>query len=341
VTVLERGEPAAEASSAAAGLLAAEAEAPLGTLFDLGLESRDLHLRLAEELKERTGLDVGLRRAGILEVVTEPSSLERSRAAVDLQRSRGLEAELLTAEAVREREPSLALPALGGAYFPRDAQLDPVALARASAQAAARAGVTLRLGVEARRLASDGSRVTGVETQSGTVTTGAVVVCAGAWSSALLPEVSGGVRVGPARGQVASLAALPVPLGSVVFGPSGYLVPRPEGAVWAGSTVEFVGFERGVTAQGLAGILSMAQSAVPSLAGARVLGTWSGFRPWTSDLLPVLGACALDGLYAATGHFRSGILLAPVTAEIVAELVTTGRSSRPLGDYSPARIAPR
>ena len=143
----------------------------------------------------------------------------------------------------------------------------------------------------------------------------------------------------PARGQLVSIETRPPLFRHVVSVRGGYLVPRRDGTVLAGSTVEMAGFRKQVTVGGLAGILTLARTLVPGLAEAPVTGTWSNFRPYTEDHLPVLGATPVRGLVLATGHFRNGILLAPVTAEAIAELVATGRSAIDLAPFSVTRFA--
>ncbi len=192
-----------------------------------------------------------------------------------------------------------------------------------------------------RRVVIDKGAATGLELDGETLPAGTVVVAAGSWSG--LVE-GGGVPstvVRPARGQLVSIETRPPLFRHVVAVRGGYLVPRRDGTVLAGSTVEMAGFRKQVTVGGLAGILTLARTLVPALADAPVTATWSNFRPFTEDHLPVLGATPVRGLVLATGHFRNGILLAPITAEAIAELVATGRSAIDLKPFSVARFAAR
>jgi glycine oxidase len=184
----------------------------------------------------------------------------------------------------------------------------------------------------------EGGRVTGVRTAAGGVSAGAVVLAAGAWSASVgtVPGPSPALSsVVPAKGQMLLLRAAPGALRHMVLASGEYLVPRADGRILAGSTVEYAGFDTSVTARGVASIASAVARMAPPLADAPVETSWAGLRPDTRDHLPVLGEVR-PGLVAATGHFRSGIMLAPVTAEIVRD-VLDGRASRDLAPFAPSR----
>ena len=340
VTVLEKGIPGAEASSAAAGILAAQSEgkAP-GTLFDLGLESRELYARLSEELKDRVGADVGFRRTGVLDAAMDPASLDALANQFAWQRERQLSMQLLDARALREVEGELSPSAVGGVYFPDDAQIDPPRLVAAVAQAAERAGVEFRSGSLVRRVRVERDVARGVDLDGEFVPCDHVVIAAGAWSALVegtrLPE--GCVR--PARGQIVELALRLPPVRAVVFGAGGYVVPRADGRVLCGSTLEFVGFRNEVTAGGVARILGAAITLVPALEHAAFTRSWANFRPYSVDGMPLIGDSGIARLTIATGHYRSGILMAPITAELVRERVCTGAIRRELPGLSPQRAS--
>lgn len=341
VEVLERAVPGAEASSAAAGILAAQSEsATPGVMFDLSMTSIALHATLAAEVREAVGLDVGHRVCGAVETALDDAALAVLRARVAWQRDLGLRAELVDAAGLRAREPSLGEGFVGAAVFPDDAVVDPPRLVNGVAQAATRAGVTFRAGVTVRRVAVKSGRAVGVETDAGLIEADTVVVCAGAWSGLVEGALPRDALVRPARGQVVELATRPVPIGSVVFAHGGYLVPRADGHVYVGSTLEFVGYRREVTVAGMQRILGIATRAVPSLESAAVSRSWSNFRPYTDDRVPLVGTFGVEGLVVATGHHRSGILLAPVTAEIVRDLVAHGRRHPALDALAPDRAVP-
>jgi glycine oxidase len=340
VTVVERGIPGAEASSAAAGILGPqwEAEAP-GPMLELGLRSRALYPAFAGELRELTGIDVGFARSGLLELAVDDTQAAALAARRAWQQARGLRAELVEGAALRALEPRLGPAVKVGLRLPDEGHVGARLLARALSQAAAIAGATFLQGRYVRRVLAAGGRAQGIELDGETLAAGTVVIAAGSWSS--LVE-GGGVPppvVRPARGQMVAIETRP-PLFRHVLAlhGRGYLVPRVDGVALAGSTLEMVGFRKEVTVAGLSDILALVRTVVPDLDHAPVVETWANFRPYTEDQLPVLGATAVAGLVLATGHYRYGILLTPITAQVIAELITTGASSVDLTPYSVARF---
>jgi glycine oxidase len=341
VTVLERSIPGAEASSAAAGILGPqlEAEGP-GPFLELCLRSRGMYRAFAQELLELSGIDVAYLPCGAFRAGMDEADVHRIEAAIAWQKALGLRAELLSGEEVRNLEPALAPGILAAAHFPDDHQVDNRLLVRALSMAAARAGVQFRTGY-VRALLCEGDRCNGVDLDGGEERAGAVVVAAGSWTGLLAGVGLDPQTVRPARGQMVELSARLPPFSHVVAGDQGYLVPRRDGRVIAGSTMELVGFEKQVTAQGLAGILSLAVRLCPSLAGAPVQQTWAGLRPYTEDHLPILGAAPMRGLFLATGHFRNGILLTPITARLIAELLLGKTPAVDLHPFRLERFRPR
>ena len=342
VTVIERGIPGAEASSAAAGILGPqmEAEGP-GPLLELGLKSRALYPALAAELRELTGIDVGYDRSGVLMVAFDEAGEAALSARRAWQLGRGLRVESLSGEAARAREPALSPAVRAALAFNDDAQVVARELARAFSQAAAGAGVQFLTGRYVRRVLVAKDAVTGVELDGDTLPAKVVVVAAGSWSGLVEGAGVPPAVVRPARGQLVSIETRPPLFRHVVSAPGGYLVPRRDGTVLAGSTVEMAGFRKEVTVGGLAAILTLARTVIPALADAPVTGSWSNFRPFTEDHLPVLGATGVRGLVLATGHFRNGILLAPITAQAIAELIATGQAPIDLAPFAIERFAMR
>jgi glycine oxidase len=343
VTVVERGIPGAEASSAAAGILGPQWEAEgAGPLLDLGLRSRALYPSFAAELRELAGQDIGYAKSGLLEVALDETQERALLARRAWQHARGLRAEMLGPADLLKAEPNLGPGVRAGLRLPDEGHLNARALARSLSQAAAIAGAKFLQGHYVRRVVTAGNRVTGVELDGETVHAGAVVIAAGSWSS--LVE-GGGVpppTVRPARGQMVAIEMRPPLFRHVIaaYG-RGYLVPRLDGTVLAGSTLEMVGYRKEVTVAGLAEILGMVRALMPGLDHAPVVETWSNFRPYTDDHLPVLGRTAVEGLVLATGHHRYGILLTPITAQLVTELITTGVTSVDLAPFSVARFSAR
>jgi len=322
VVVLERAVPGAEASSAAAGILGAQVELhEREGDVDLFVRARDAWPAWARELRESSGLDVGWRASGVLRVVLAGAAVVALEREVAWQRARGLEAHLLDGAAARAIEPHLAPEVVAAAHFPADAQVDPPALLRALMASLARdPRVEVRGGTTVERLLVERDRCVGVQLDEGVVRADATVLAAGSWSS-LVPGVPAAVpAVKPVRGQIVLLDERPPRARVVVFGEGGYVVPRGDGRVLCGSTMEHVGFRREVTAGGVHAILTSALACVPSLATAQLAGTWSNFRPHT-DGGALVGASPLPGLFLATGHHRNGILLSRVTATAVADAV--------------------
>ncbi len=322
--VLERAVPGAEASSAAAGILGAQAELH-GPLREqnvaLFARARDAWGPWARALREASGIDVGYRVSGVLRVALTGTERDELAREVAWQQSRGLRASLLEASAAREVEPHLAPAVLAAAFFADDGQVDPPALLRALVAAAARsARITIRSGATVQKLLVEHDRCVGVTLEEGELRADATVLAAGSWSS-LVPGVPSSVpAVRPVRGQMVLLDERPPRLRTIVFGASTYVVPRGDGRVVCGSTMENAGFRKEVTAAGLEAILAGALACVPSLGAAQFSSAWSNFRPHV-DGAPLVGASPLPGLFLATGHHRNGILLSKVTADAVATAV--------------------
>jgi glycine oxidase len=338
--VLERSHPGAEASSAAAGILGAQEESRgPGPLFELMLASRSKFRALAEELRERAGIDIGYRETGLLSACfqeDDEAALERRHG---WQRALGHRLHWCRGDELREREPSLSPAVRSALSFPDDGQVEPRAYVRALAIAAGRAGATIASGAHVRRIVHDGVRVTGVDLDGEIIATSRVVVAAGSWSTLIEGTGLPSVAMRPVRGQMAVVEANPPAIhGTIVSPRGGYLVGRASGRVLVGSTMELVGYDPHVTAGGLFHVLALALEIAPVLSTCPVVETWANFRPATVDELPVLGSTPVAGLYLATGHFRNGILLSPVTAEILCDLIVRGTSRWDLAPFAATRL---
>ncbi len=341
VVVVERGEPGCEASGAAAGMLTPQADAlEPSPFFDLALEGRELYPEWSRVLREETGIDVGYRRTGYLRCRTngEPAGPEASAAAA-WQRARGLRVEPAVGAALPGAVADRLAPGISPAlFFPDEAVVDPRKLTRAAWLSAERRGVRVLCGVEVRRLRLERGACRGVETDAGPVEARRVVVAAGAWSGALGEGLPVPVPVEPVRGQIVEVRMAGRPLETVVSSEEVYLVPRPDGNVLLGSTMERVGFHKEVTAGAVARLLEGAERLLPEIGSARFVNAWAGLRPGTPDGSPLLGSSSIEGLVFATGHYRNGILLAPSTARRIADLLTGG-SPEPLSPFSIERFA--
>ena len=337
VVVLERAVPGAEASSAAAGILGAQVEShdrprDGGMLFSFLLASRAAHALLDARLRETVGLSTGFVKCGALRLTRDATKLSALARAHTWQCDLGGKVEVIDrAEALR-LEPALG-DVEGGVLLADEAQVDPPALLRALQQGCARAGVVFRSGTMVRGVTTSGGL--GVETNEGILRGGAVVIAAGSWSS-LVSGLPDGVRaVRPVRGQIVQVETRPPIVRRIVVGDDGYIIARPDGRTLLGSTMEDVGHVKEVTAGGVHDVLGRALALVPGLARAPISGTWSGFRPATPDDRPMLGATSTPRLFVATGHHRNGILLAPETGRLLADLIVTGKCDRDLSPFSP------
>jgi glycine oxidase len=321
VVLLERRRVAAEASGAAAGMLAPQAEAGPGwPLLPLALQAREHHRALAAALESETGIPVELSQRGAIEVARtreEASHLEKKAA---WQKAQGLSAEMLSARELHATEPNLSPQIAAGLVYRDDHWIDNHRLCRALAASALARGAGLICGRPVTQLLSTSSRVCGVRAGGEVFEAPVVVNAAGAWAG-LLSGDPAPPPVEPVRGQMLALDVAVAPVRHVITSTAGYIVPRLDGRLLVGSTSERAGFDKSVTAGGLRALLSNAVELIPSLADVRVSETWAGLRPGTPDGLPVVGPGALDGLFHAAGLYRNGILLGPTIGEILADLV--------------------
>jgi glycine oxidase len=341
VTLLERATPGAEASGAAAGMLAPLGGGSASLLERLAIASWRLYPASAEELRRLTGIDVEyVTRGTIYPLFTAEDVRAAEARAARFHREFPIEA--WDAAEVREHEPSLS-PKVGGAMFVKgDHWVNNERLVLAYAQAAVAGGVVLRTGSAVSRVLVEGGRARGVVAEGERVDADAVLLAAGAWTSELAASFGARLPVEPRRGQMLALVHVPPVLGHCVHGDDVYLVPRPSGELLVGATVERVGFQGAVTADGIAGLLSAALELVPRLGTLAISRTWYGFRPWAPDSLPILGPWpGIAGLFVATAHFRNGIMLAPITARLMAEWIVEGRPSIEVAEFLPDRFLKR
>ena len=340
VLVLERGTPACEATYAAAGMLSAVVGShEPGPLTDILLRCGRMYAAHAAALREETGLDVGYLQSGTLYLSLVEADDDFLVRRYDWQFSAGLGTERLTAAEVLRLEPAINPDVRWALRFLDDHQVDNRLLGRATWLAAAAAGAEFRLGAEVAALERSGDRVVGVRLAGGEiVTAGQVVVAGGCWSG-LLGGLPHPVPVEPFRGQIVALESPPQPFRHVVDSPRCYTVPRADGRLLVGATAERVGYRKVVTAAGVLGLLAAAVELSPRLESAAINETWSGLRPGTPDGLPILGPDPeVQGLHYLTGHFRHGILIAPLTSALVHQAMI-GSEDPALAQCSVARFA--
>ncbi|MCW5978375.1 MAG: FAD-binding oxidoreductase [Bryobacteraceae bacterium] len=317
VCVVDASGPVAEASGAnAGGLWLARECSHLGPLLPLARASGALYDALAAEMA------FDLKRAGLLELFPSGGAVEGAAATA---RAAGFPVEEVGEDEIRELEPALGREFEGAVLYPEDGQLNPVKLGAELAGRLRRSGVKICPGVEVARA---GTRM---ETTKGRLTAGVVVIACGAWTPLVTRTLGWTPPIKPMRGQLLAVGPLPPMLGRTVIGPEYYYWQLREGFVCGGGTTEDVGFRRGVEAGDVARIRAEMGALFPGLAKEEVVRAWSGFRPFCEDGLPVVGRVpGYDSIYVAAGHFRKGVMLAPVTGKIVADLIRAGRTELPI-----------
>jgi glycine oxidase len=357
VVVVERGKMGREASQAAAGMLAPQSEADQSDeFFRLQCASRDLYPKFAGELREETGEDIELDQTGTLYLALDREDEEELERRFAWQTGAGLSVERLTGAEARALEPSISPRVRLALRFPFDWQVENRLLIRSLVASLKSSGVKILTETEVINLRVDTrGRIEGVGTTGGLLSTQKVVIAAGAWSSHLPFAVAGGIddnsshrtttrqhpHITPVRGQMLCFRhAAAVPFARhVIYTPRGYIVPRRDGRILAGSTTEVVGYKPGVTVGGVQSIATHALETAPSIRELSFFEAWAGLRPRAEDERPVLGASEeVRGLYYATGHYRNGILLAPLTGKLIAGLIVDGRPSPLLEPFTPERF---
>src|SRR3984957_10039829 len=317
VGLLDRHEPDEGSSWAAAGILyRAPENAGMISIVPLGRASLQLYAVVVAAVEEISGQSAGYRARGTLEALFSTDAQEKLSTIIALHHGLGLRAEPVRAEDAREMEPALS-PELEAAVFrPDEACVDNRALTKAVLTAAEASGVKSFAGSNVQSIAKNGGHCEGLLVDGEKVQSRWTVIAAGCRSA----EIEGAAQyspVRPAKGQMIALRAKDLSIERVLWSDHVYLVPRNDGRILAGATVEYVGFENKVTAGGVQKIITAGLQLAPALADAQIEETWAGLRPDPPDHLPIIGPTDLDGLLIATGHFRSGILLAPITAQLI------------------------
>jgi glycine oxidase len=338
VMIIERGLPGAEASWAAGGILAPQVEADHSDdFFRLACASRDLYPGFARALKEESGVEVELETTGTLCVVFNDQDEEELQRRYEWQKSEGLQVEWLSSDRARELEPQLSSAITCALRLPNDYQVENRLLVKALIRANEKLGVSVITNCEVSSIQVASGTIRGVETSAGFVSAPITILAAGAWSSLLSPSPA--IKIEPVRGQMLCFDAQPQLVRHVVYSSRGYLVPRMDGRLLAGSTAEHVGYDRSVTAEASIAIKSMALEIAPALKDLSLRDSWAGFRPRAKDDLPVLGPTDdVEGLVFATGHYRNGILLAPITGDLIADAVVGDVLPPLLKAFSPNRF---
>lgn len=348
VVVVERDSPGRRATWAAAGMLSPLGEAGgSGAFLDLADGSLERFASFAQALREETGIDIEYRTNGKLHVSLHGDADEDVRAIAAGPHAARFQVELLDGAEARRREPALSADVSLAAFIGRDHRVNNRLLAQALLASATAAGSAFRTANPVHAVTTRSSRITGVRLASGEhIDAGHVVIAAGAWSAQIegLPRA---LPVGPVKGQMFAVDGRgrtsdpqATSLHRVIFSRGCYIIPRDDGRLLVGATVEDVGFRKGPTPRGIASLMAAAAAVVPASADLPLVETWAGFRPATPDRLPVLGEDPeVTGLIYATGHFRNGILLAPITAAITGALVAGHDPPLAIDAFSAGRFA--
>jgi glycine oxidase len=356
VAVLDRQEPGREASWAAAGMLAPGPDSPEApALVPLGRESLRLYPQFIAAIEQASGKSTDFTRNGTFEVFRGPQAeIARNKMVAEFHRM-GLSAEALSPTEARKQERSLGAGTGAVAWLPEEATVDPRLLVEAVLAAARQNGAEIRAHCPVDALLHEDKACAGVISGGRNIAAEHVIIAAGSFCGTIagnriahadgaqetgpLPQLRQYAPVHPVRGQMLALRSETVQLRKVLRSQHGYLVPRRDGRIIAGSTLENAGFVKEVTPQGVRQILDAALELAPALADAKIVEEWSGLRPGTPDLLPIIGPADIAGLWLATGHYRNGILLAPATAKIMRDWILTGKSNFNAEGFSPLRFA--
>lgn len=341
VVLVERGEIGREASWAAGGILTpvhlAEYPTPLASLCGSAMK---LYEPLVRELKSSSSIDPEFRVSGMLVAVMDDAGQAAARTLEEWKRRNNQPVERLSREETLAREPRLAPSVREAVLLPDIAQVRNHRMTAAICEAAVRLGAEVRTQVPVTGFLRVPGRVTGVKTSRGDIYAGTTVLAAGAWSAELAGTIGIELKIKPIKGQILLSEAEPGFCRHVVLETDTYFVPRVDGKLLIGSTVEDVGFDKDMTLEGVHKLSGRAAAIIPGSPRLPLLGSWAGLRPATPDRLPFLGRAGVDGLILATGHFRNGILLAPITAEVVADLIQGRPPSVPLEPFDPLRTFP-
>ncbi|MFN8522534.1 MAG: glycine oxidase ThiO [Chloroflexota bacterium] len=339
VLLIDRDRSARQASWASAGILLTSTAGDDSAHAQLLDRSQRLYPELVEDLRERGGIDPEMTWEGHLIPAFGDREAGQLKRFADWERAQGLDTQLLDRRALAEVEPCLADGSIVAAVMRPGGQIDNRRLCRSLEMVVERMGVERQSGAEAIGVLSEGDAVRGVRTVAGDFEAPTVVVAAGAWSGRVagcLPQAP----VVPQRGEILAIDQRAIGLRRVVMkSDDPYLVPRVDGRLVVGATRAYVGYDRTVTAGGVAELLHEAQRMLPALSGAPLVESWSGFRPVPTDGMPLLGPGALEGLYFATGHGANGIAPAPASAELVAQLICGESATIDAGPFDPRRFS--
>jgi glycine oxidase len=335
--LVEKNQPGQEASAAAAGILAvASGRSKRGPMYQLKRASQELYPPLIRELEDRTGIDIEYQTVGVLDLIRTDEDEKKYRKLYELRLEQGHPASWLSADDVRRLEPALTSDVRGAVHFSGDHHLHNGKLAEAWAKAAEHCGVAVQTGTTVNEARISNGKVAEVRIGNEWVGTGTVVIAAGSWSRQVGEVFGLTVPIEPAKGQM--LAIRTTQLRHVISWGEHYLVPRKNGEVIVGSSVEFIGHNKDVTLEAIQTFINRSEALVPGIGKAPLSRFWAGLRPYSPTRRPLLcRAPGLTNVVLATGHHRNGIVLAPITGKLICELITTGQPSLSLEPFGVPR----
>ena len=338
VTIVDKGRIGGEASWAAAGMLAPNAETHADdAFFRLCTASNELYPQFAAELLDETGIDIELDSTGTVSAAFGDNDEAALLAKFEWQRAAGIPVERLTTQAIRALEPQISPQVRFGLFYPNDWQVENRKLVAALRRYCELDGIRLVENTEITDLIVEHGAVQGAIAAGGGFRSQKTVLSAGAWAGALTAtHLQCTAEIKPIRGQMISLAGPGRPLKHVIYSPNGYLVPRADGRILVGATVEDVGFRKEVTPEAIELLRATAFEIIPALANFNIKEAWAGLRPYADHGLPMIGRIPdLENAYIATGHFRNGILLAPLTGRVMADEILGGEARTDASDFAP------
>lgn len=340
ITILERSEIGRESSYAAAGMLAPNAETDCADKFaEFCTESLRLYPNYAAELLDETGVDIELDRSGTLYLAFTENDAAEIRHRYQWQKRAGLTLEHLTAQETRRAEPFVSPDVRESLFFPNDWQVENRKALRALRKYAEINQINIVENAEITGLLNENDKIIGAATATEKFFAEKAVLTTGAWTSLIKTQGFALPTVKPMRGQMIVFQTAKRLFHKVIYTPRGYIVPRADGRILVGATVEDVGFDKSVTESGTETLLDAALEISPSLANLEIAEKWAGLRPFAADGLPIIGDFAeAENLFVAAAHYRNGILLAPLTAKILAEKIAENRDSGYFGFFNPRRF---
>ena len=347
ITLLDIQHPGREASWAAAGMLSPGPDSPQALpLVPLANESLRLYPDFVRAIEDESGMSVSFAANGAFEIFTGPEGVTHRDRLIAQYQDLSLSAELISTDAAASREPTLNPNSAAIAWLPNEATVDPRLLIDATLTAAKKRGVEMISGRAVTALLGNHRECTGVLAGGQEIFAKHVVIAAGSFCARIDASKSGSpidlsryAPTYPVRGQMLALRRSEFHLTHVLRSDHGYVVPRADGRIIAGSTLENVGFNKETTQEGLRKILDAAVALAPALAGAEIVESWAGLRPGSPDQLPIIGPTDIPGLLIATGHYRNGILLAPVTAKLICSWIVEGKTNFNAQRFSPLRFS--